>query len=412
MTDPAVQVNVRILLAVVVVIVSVRLVGWVIAKIGQPRVLGEIVAGILLGPSLLGLLLPGVAGYLFPQPVVTALQTLAQLGLVMFMFLVGMELNIGTLRGQGRKIAVISQASILVPMLLAVPLALWLHPRLGAGADRLTFCLFLAAAMSITAFPVLARLLRETNLARTRVGSLSLVCAAINDVAAWILLAVVIAITQAAGPADAVLALALSALFVFVMVTVVRPLLARAGQLPMWSVLAVAILSSWITEQIGVHAVFGAFVAGAVMPRMQGWQRTVRRRLESVVSALLLPMFFVIVGLSTQVHKLTSAALWWLALVVVVVAIAGKLGGASIAARLTGAPWAEATTIGVLMNTRGLTEIVFLSIGLELGVISATMFTIMVVMALVTTFMAVPILRLMSVAAPAANEPVSDTVNR
>jgi Kef-type K+ transport system membrane component KefB len=391
----AAAVNVRILLAVGVVIVGTRFVGWLMSKTGQPRVMGEIVAGIVLGPSVLGLALPGVVAYLFPSPVVGGLRVLAQFGLVMFMFLVGLELDLASLRGKGRKVMVISQGSILAPMALAVPLGLWLYPRLGANANEFGFCLFLAAAMSITAFPVLARLLQETGLFRTRIGAVSLLCAAVNDAAAWCLLAVVVAVVGASTPVGAVLSLVLAAVYVVTMAKVVRPLLTRMHSPPMWFVLSLVLLSAWTTEQIGIHAVFGGFLAGAVMPRQERWQRMVHRRLEVVVSTLLLPVFFVIVGLSTRVDRLVSPGLWGVALLVVGVATLGKVGGSSLGARLTGDGWPEALTIGVLMNTRGLTEIVILSVGLELGVITPVLFTIMVLMALTTTLTAAPLVRLL-----------------
>lgn len=390
----AAAVDVRILLAMSVVIICVRAVGWLTLKVGQPRVMGEIIAGILLGPSVLGLVLPEVVNYLFPPPLIDALRVLAQFGLVLFMFLIGLELDPGSLRGQGRKVAIISQASILAPMVLAVLLALWLHPRLEAGVNELGFCLFLAAAMSITAFPVLARLLQETQLFHTRVGAVSLACAAVNDVVSWCLLAVVVAVIKASGPVDAVLSLVLAVAYMVTMFTVVRPLLARMQSPPMWCVLFVVLLSAWATAQMGIHAIFGGFIAGAVMPRRKQWGRVVHRRLEITVSTLLLPVFFVITGLSTRIDQFTSLGSWATVLLVIVVATLGKVGGSTLAARFTGDQWPDALTIGVLMNTRGLTEIVILSVGLELGVISPTLFTMMVLMALTTTLMAAPVLRL------------------
>ncbi|MEU7474496.1 cation:proton antiporter [Lentzea sp. NPDC042327] len=388
----AATVSGRLLLAMAVLTVAVRVVGWAVSKIGQPRVLGEIVAGILLGPSVLGLVWPEMMAHLFPQQVIAGLNVLAQTGLVMFMFLIGLEIDLRSLRGQGRKVTVISHASLLVPIALAVPLALWLYPRFGAQTDRLAFCLFFAAAMAITAFPVLSRLLRESGLMPTRVGVISLVCAAINDVYAWIMLAVVVAVAKSTGLGDVLLTLALSTGYLVVMFAVVRPLLRRLGHPSMWVMVAVAILSAWTTDQIGIHAIFGGFLAGAVMPRDPEWQRGVEAKLESMISVLLLPMFFGLVGLSTRIDQLTTAALWLTALLVVVVATVGKLGGAAIAARLTGDRWTESLLIGVLMNTRGLTEVVILTVGVQLGVVSSSLFTIMVLMALATTFMAAPVI--------------------
>jgi Kef-type K+ transport system membrane component KefB len=240
---------------------------------------------------------------------------------------------------------------------------------------------------------VLARILQESGLAKERVGVLSLVCAAVNDVAAWIVVAVVIAIASASGPGHAVVSLLLGVVFVAVMLLVVRPLLARWGEPPVWAVLAIAVLSAWIGEQIGVHAIIGGFVAGLVMPRRPDWQRALADRIGGVVGALLLPIFFAVVGIATRVDQFTWAGLALLA-GVTVVAIVGKLGGASVAARLAGESWRDALTIGVLMNTRGITEIVILSTGLQLGLISPMVFTAMVLMALLTTAMAAPALRL------------------
>jgi Kef-type K+ transport system membrane component KefB len=386
--------NVQVLLSVGVVVVSVRAVGWLVAKIGQPRVMGEIIAGILLGPSLLGLVWPEALEFLFPAGVISALKAMANVGLAMFMFLIGMELNFRTLRGQGRRAVAISQASIVLPMVLGAGLALWLYPAHGAGVDRLAFVLFMGAAMSITAFPVLARLLQETGLIRTRTGVLAMTCAAIDDVTAWCLLAVVVAITSSTGVWDAALTIGLAAVYVLVMLRVVAPLLARFERVPLWVVLALVLMSAWTTEQIGIHAIFGGFLAGVVMPKHQPWRDEVRQRLEAPVTYLLLPVFFVVVGLSTRVDLLTSPALWAVTALVITVAIAGKFGGAALAARAVGETWQSATLLGLLMNTRGLTEIVILTVGLELGVISPTVFTIMLLMALVTTLMAAPLLRL------------------
>lgn len=392
----ATEINVRILLAVTIVIAGSRFVGWAISKIGQPRVHGEILAGILLGPSLLGVFWPHALGYLFPTEIIGALKVLAQIGLVMFMFLIGLELDLKKLRGNGHKAAVISPASILAPILLGALLAVWLYPRFGEGVDRLGFTLFLGAAMAITAFPVLARVLQETGLYRTRIGVLTITCAAFDDVTAWCVLAVVVAIVKATGPADALQTIALSVLYLGVMVLVVRRVLTRLPSLPLWMAISFALLSAWTTEQIGIHAIFGAFMAGAVMPRNADIQHDIHMKLEHATLAFLLPVFFVVVGLSTRVDLLNSVYLWGVTLLVIATAIAGKWGGSMIAARLTGETWQDAAAIGILMNTRGLTELVILSVGLSLGVISTTIFTMMVLMALTTTLMATPLLALIS----------------
>jgi Kef-type K+ transport system membrane component KefB len=395
-TLTAAQINIRILLALGVLVVASRLAGWSISKIGQPQVHGEILAGILLGPSLLGVIWPGAMSYLFPTEIIGALKVLAQVGLVLFMFLIGLQLNLDHLRGQGHKAVVISQSSIVTPILVGAALATWLYPRLGAGVGRLGFTLFIGAAMSITAFPVLARVLQETGLHRTRIGALTMTCAAVDDVTAWCMLAIVVAVVRSSGPAQAIRTVLLSVAYFAVVLFLVRPLLARIRSIPLWVTICLALLSAWITEQIGIHAIFGAFLIGAAMPRRPEFQRNITERLEHATLAFLLPVFFVVVGLSTRIDLLTSPYLIGVTALVVATAIVGKWGGAMIAAKATGESWQDAAAIGVLMNTRGLTELVILSVGLELGVITPTVFTMMVIMALVTTLMATPILSLIS----------------
>ena len=390
----AAEVNVRVLLAVAVVIVASRAMGWAISKLGQPRVHGEILAGILLGPSVVGALWGEATDFVFPAEIIGALKILAQLGLVLFMFLIGLELDLPKLRGQGHKAVLISHSSIILPMLLGALLGLWLYPRLGDGVDRLGFVLFLGTAMAITAFPVLARVLQETGLYRTRIGVLTITCAAVDDVTAWCVLATVVATVKSSGFGETATTIGLSLLFLLVMVKAVKPLLARSPVVPVWVAVTLALGCAWITEEIGIHAIFGGFMAGAVMPRRPDVRADIQEKLETATLTLLLPVFFVVVGLATRVGLLDTAYLWGVTLLVIATAIAGKWGGSMLAARITGESWRDATTIGVLMNTRGLTELVILSVGLELGVINGTVFTIMVLMALVTTLMATPVLAL------------------
>jgi Kef-type K+ transport system membrane component KefB len=385
----------RVLLAIAVIIVVARAVGWLLGKIGQPRVIGEIIAGIMLGPSLLGLVWPQVFHYLFPANVVSVLNVMAQLGLVMFMFLIGLELDTGQLRGQGHRAIVISHASIIVPFGLGAWLAFGLYGRMGSGSGRTAFVLFVGAAMAISAFPVLVRLLQETGLQRTRLGTLATACAAVDDVTAWCILAVVVAITKANGFGGAIKTIVLSLVFLCAMLWVVRPLLARFANIPVWVGLTVALVSAFTTDWIGIHVIFGGFLAGVVMPHSRKLQRTIHAQLAPVVTAVLLPIFFVSVGLSTKLGLLDTWYLWGIAAAVIAVAIAGKLVGSMLAARVVGERWRDATTIGVLMNTRGLTELIILTVGLQLKVLTPTMFTIMVIMALVTTAMAMPGLALL-----------------
>ncbi len=390
MTDP----KVGTLLALAVIIFTVWAFGRLLGRIGQPPVIGEIVAGIVLGPSLFGLLAPDASAWLFPAPVVGALGVLAQVGLVLFMFMIGMELDVGRLRGHGSRVAAVAGSSIAVPLVLALGLGLLLYPGYGGSADEVVFCLYIAAAMAITAFPVLARILKDSALAGTRIGTISLVAAAINDVVAWCLLAFVLALSRAGGPGGGVRTLVLSVVFIAVMLLLVRPLLARLGDVPIWLALLVALLAAWFADRAGIHVIFGGFLAGAVMPRRADWLRTMHERLDVVVTYLLLPVFFVMSGLSTHVEGLRTAGVWGVVALVIVVATAGKLGGTAVAARVAGERWNDAVTLGVLMNTRGLTELVVLSVGLQAGIISSTVYTVMVLMALVTTLMAPPLLRL------------------
>jgi Kef-type K+ transport system membrane component KefB len=390
------EVNVHVLIAMALIITAARFFGWAISKIGQPRVHGEILAGILLGPSLLGVIAPSALDYLFPSQVISALKVLAMIGLVLFMFLIGLELDLGKLRGHGHKAVVISEASIALPVALGALLALWLYPRLGEGVDKLGFTLFIGAAMAITAFPVLARVLQETGLYHTRIGVLTITCAAVDDVSAWCLLAAVVAIINSTGFGDAIRIIGLSVVFVVGMIKFVRPLIRRTPKVPVWLALALAFASAWTTEQIGIHAIFGAFMAGAAMPRKPEIRSEIHEKLQTATLTFLLPVFFMVVGLATRIDLLNSAYLFGITALVIGVAIAGKWGGSMVAARITGETWQDAAAIGILMNTRGLTELVILSVGLELGVITTTMYTIMVLMALVTTLMATPMLALIS----------------
>lgn len=392
----AIDANTRILVAMAVVIAATRVVGWGMAKLGQPRVLGEILAGVLLGPSLLGLLWSGAGDYLFPEPVVGGLTTIAQIGLVLFMFLVGLDVDMVHLRGQGRRAVGISHMSIVAPFALGIVMALWIYPRLGAEADHLGFVLFIGAAMSITAFPVLARILQESGLESTRIGALALTCAAVDDVTAWCLLAGVIAIVNSSGIGDVALTVLLAGLFIVVMVGGVRRVLAKRKPLSVPAAVAFALVCAWLTEMIGIHAIFGAFMAGMVMPSCSS-KKNLADHLETMTTAVLLPVFFAVVGLSTRIGLLSSPYLWAITALITVTAVVGKLGGSAFAARITGETWNDALTIGVLMNTRGLTELVILSVGLELGVVTPTIFTALVFMALATTFMAGPLLGILGV---------------
>lgn len=385
------EVDVRLLSAVVVVLVAVRFVGRLAERTGQPRVVGEIAAGIVLGPSVLGVVAPEVLHQLFPAPVIAAMQSLARFGLVLFLFLVGMHLDLSAVAAGRRTVGAVAPATVAVPFGLGLVLGLVVHPVFGGTTDPLVFALFLGCAVAVTALPVLARILSDVGLARHRVGGMALACAAVNDVVAWCLLALVTAVATASGAAGVLTTLALTIAFLAVALGVLRPVLARLPDPPIWTVLALAFGAAWAAETIGVHAIIGAFVAGVAMPRRPGWAQRTEERLDVAVRTLLLPLFFVVAGLATRIDRLTGAALL-LAAALVLVATLGKVGAGALAARAAGESWRDATTLGVLLNTRGVTELVIASLGLQLGVIDPVVYTALVVMALVTTVGTAPLL--------------------
>jgi Kef-type K+ transport system membrane component KefB len=394
----------RLMLAIAAVILAARLVGAAVGRIGQPKVMGEVIAGILLGPTLLGAVAPDVKDFLFPGDIVPLLSAGADIGLAFYMFLVGLELDPGLLRGRVAQAAVISNASVAAPIALGVALAVPLYPLLAPEADFLPFALFMGVAMSITAFPVLARILIERRLIKRPVGAMSLAAAAIDDVTAWGLLALSSAIALSGSGTGAAKVIGLAVLFCVAMAFVGRPLLSRvsdaydeSGHVPAGWIAAIfvgVLLSAYVSQEIGIAAIFGAFVMGLIMPRRADLTHDVTRRLEDFVVTVLLPLFFVVTGLKTEIGLVDRPELWLLTLAVLVVAVACKWLGAMGAARYTGFSWREASAIGALMNTRGLTELIVLTIGLELGVITPALFTMLVIMALVTTFMTGPALRL------------------
>ncbi len=394
---------VLILIEILVVIGGSRLVGWAFRSIDQPLVIGEIVAGIALGPSLLGWLAPDFSVLLFPPTAIPFLNVLSQIGLIFFMFLIGLELDPKYLRGNLKTAVVTSGVSILVPFSLAGILALLIYPILSNNSVSFTaFALFLGAAMSITAFPVLARIITENNLQNTRLGTLALTCAAVDDVTAWCLLALAIAVTRTNSMAGAVPIIIYSVLYIGAMLTLGRRLLkflsnyydrtGKLSQLMLAGIYMAVVASALITEAIGIHLIFGAFLMGAAMPKNPRLVREIAQKTEDFVLIFLLPVFFAYSGLKTQVGLLNSPGLWLLCAAILGVAIVGKYVGTYYAARSCQLDRQEASALGWLMNTRGLTELIVLNIGLDLGVISPILFTMLVIMALVTTFMTSPLL--------------------
>jgi K+:H+ antiporter len=393
----------RFLLAVAVVVAATHTVGALLRRVGQPAVVGEIIAGILLGPSLLGAVAPGVWRWLFPADVLSALDMTAQFGLVAFMYLLGCELRPDRLRGRGPVVAAVGTASLAVPFLCALPATVLLYRRHGGATSAVGFAVFLGLALAITALPVLARILEDRRMVHTPVGTLALSVAVIGDVAAWVALACVLAVTGNTGTAAAPVSVALLAVFALVMVTVVRRGLAAlvgrcaAARFPEATLLPVVLvgasLSAVATQLAGVHAVFGGFLFGAIMPRQHPVVARVGERIRGIVVAVLLPLFFAYVGLHTAVGSLGgSAGGWLICLGVIALAMVTKLAGAAGSARLVGLPGHEALTLGVLMNCRGITELIIAGVGLQLHIIDTYLFTVLVLMALATTAMTGPLL--------------------
>jgi Kef-type K+ transport system membrane component KefB len=394
----------HVLLSLVLILLLGRWLGKLFIHFGQPRVIGEMVAGIMLGPSLLGHFWPQATAFILPEHAQPSLKIIAQLGVILYMFLVGLELNAGLLRSRAHATVAISHASIVTPFLLGSLLALWLYPHLGTpGVPFTSFALFIGVAMSITAFPVLARILSDRNLENSELGVVALSCAAIDDVTAWCLLAFVVGVSQSA--VNGALQTTLLALgYIAIMLLVVRPLAVRflghdadhpTRRMAVW-VLVALLFSAMTAEWIGIHAIFGAFLLGAVIPHDSDVARDFTSKLEDIVKILLLPAFFAYTGMNTRIGLVSGWEAWMFCGVIIVVATLGKFGGSFAAARFTGLSPRLSAALGILMNTRGLMELIVLNIGLELGVISPKLFAMMVIMALVTTIATTPILHVLT----------------
>jgi len=410
-----------LLLQILVIIAFTRCCATVMRKFGQPEVIGEVIGGILLGPSVLGLLWPAAGALLFPATSLVNLGLLSQIGLIVFMFVVGMELDTEVLTKKVRSAVLISHASIILPFLLGSLLSLVLYKGYApVGVPFTPFCLFMGIAMSITAFPVLARMLHERGLSRSPLGTVALTCAAVDDLTAWCALAVVAAISRQGTIANSLSVAALCGLHIAAMLFVARPFLERLiegrttenarekGAIA--AVLFTVFFSAFMTEAIGIHTLFGAFLAGIVIPKKTAFREALALRLENFSTIILLPLFFALSGLRTQINLLNDWASWILCAVIILVAITGKFVGSAGAARWSGSTWRESLAIGALMNTRGLVELVALNIGYDLGIITPAIFTMMVLMALVTTLMTGPLLGLLVPEALAASheKPAAD----
>jgi len=396
-----------LLLQIIIIIAFARLFGFLFKKIGQPAVIGEIVAGIILGPSIIGSYFPGINEFLFPAASLSTLQFISQIGLILFMFIIGMELDLKAIGKQAYGAVIISHASIIIPYTLGMGLAYFIYNEYAPeGISFLSFSLFMGIAMSITAFPVLARILHEKGLTRSRLGAMALTCAAADDLTAWCILAAVIALVKSGSSFSALYTIALSVAFVLLMLKVVRPMLEKLGhiytsrkkmQTPIIALIfMILIVSAYLTSVIGIHALFGAFIAGVVMPSSINFRKIVIEKIEDVSIIMLLPLFFVITGLRTQIGLLNEGHLWVTFGWILLVALAGKFGGSALAARMVGQSWKDSLSIGVLMNTRGLMQLIVLNIGYDLGILSPEIFAMMVLMALVTTFMTGPALDLIN----------------
>lgn len=395
----------KVLLAGIVIIITCRIVGGLLKKIHQPHVIGEIIAGIMLGPSLLGAIWPGAFDFLFPVELMSYLDLVANFGLIFYMFLVGLELNFDLMRGRGHAAVWVSHLSIIVPFLLGVALSLWLYPTIGSGGGFTAFALFMGASMAITAFPVLARILTDRGLYKTQIGTVTLAVAAVDDITAWSILAIIIPVARATSMVSALISVGAAVAFALATIYFVRPLVLRVSRyyeqresLPGWflAVLFVCILFwALVTDKLGIHVIFGAFLFGAIMPHDAKFVRLLTEKLEDFSVVFLLPFFFTFSGIRTNIFAIgTSGTLWLMTLAILAVAIAGKWGGSKLAARFAGLEWREAGALGVLVNCRGLTELIILNIGLQLRVLPSSAFAMMVVMAVVTTLMTEPALAL------------------
>lgn len=410
-----------LLLQIITIMVVVKIFGFLCKKIGQPAVIGEIIAGVFLGPSFIGMYFPEFSEFLFPVQSLSNLQFLSQIGLILFMFVVGMELDLKVLKNRAHEAMVISLSSIVFPFTLGLIFAYFIFESFAPqNVSFLPFGLFIGIAMSITAFPVLARIIQERGLAKSKLGSMIITCAAIDDLTAWCILAAVIAIVKAGYFESSLFTIGLAASYVVIMLLIVRPFLKKFGEIytnkeslskPIVAIFFITLLiSSYCTEVIGIHAIFGAFMAGVIMPSNMNFRNIFIEKVEDVSLVLLLPLFFVFTGLRTQIGLLNDPYLWFICGIIVMLAITGKFLGGALAAKFVGQNWRNSVIIGAFMNIRGLMELVVLNIGYDLGVLSPEIFAMMVIMALLTTFMAGPALDLINKILPEKNTNALDQI--
>jgi Kef-type K+ transport system membrane component KefB len=394
-----------LVLQLILIMLAARLMGFLFQRIGQPLVVGEIIAGIMMGPSVLGALFPRMIGFLFPAHSVELLEQLSQLGLIFFMFIIGMELDVHSFRRSANKAVLISITSISFPFLTGILLSFFLYPGFSSPQVHFTsFALFLGTTMSITAFPILARIVQERKYAQTPVGNMAISAAAVGDVLAWCMLAVVITFAKSAGIGSGILTIVLSVIYILVMLLIVKPFMFRLGRVyasresmskPVVAFVFLLILvSTLITDAIGINPLFGAFLAGVTMPENLNFKRVFTEKIEDVSLVILLPLFFVATGLRTEIGLINTPHLWIICLLIVFAAIFSKVVGTYLASRYTGFNNRQSLTLGFLMNSRGLMELIVLNIGYDLGILNPEIFAMLVIMALGTTFLTGPGLNL------------------
>ncbi len=409
--DKLLQVPAILILQLVVILLAARIMGYLFQRIGQPLVIGEIVAGLLLGPSVLGTLAPQASGLIFPEESVGILQQLSQLGLIFFMFIIGMELDVNAFKKSANKAVWISIASLVIPFITGIILAYYLQDDFAPKNVQFSyFALFMGTTMCITAFPVLARIVQERKLTKTPVGTMAISVAAIGDVVAWCILAVVIALVKSGGISHSFLTIGLSVIYILFMFFLVKPFMYRLGRVyssretmgkPIVAfVFLLIMVSSLITEAIGIHALFGAFMAGLIMPENLNFKRIFTEKIEDISMVILLPLFFVSTGLRTEIGLINTGHLWVICLVITLMAIIGKFGGTLLASRYVGLNWNHSLVLGVLMNSKGLMELIVLNIGYDLGIIGPEIFVMLVLMALATTLLTGPGLNLINALQP------------
>lgn len=396
-----------ILSQVFIIILAARIFGKIFKMMGQPTVIGEVVSGIFLGSSFLGTYFPSFSDFIFPTTSLGNLHLFSQFGLILFMFIVGMELDLNALTKRIGSAVMISHASIIIPFSLGMMLAYFLYSEFAPhNVSFLSFSLFMGISMSITAFPVLARILKERGLISTHLGIITLACAAIDDVTAWCMLAVVIAVVKAESLSSCMLTITMAMGYIILMLKVIRPLLRKfwenqtedlkMGFDRITILFGILLLSSYVTEVIGIHSLFGAFLVGVIMPTQSGFRQKLIEKIDFISLGLLLPLYFAYSGLRTQLGLLNNIHLWAVFCLILLIAVLGKFGGSMFAAKFVGQSWKDSLAIGTLMNTRGLMELVVLNIGYDLGVLTQTFFSIMILMALLTTLMTGPCLNIIN----------------